>query len=427
MITIIIPTPMEGKLMKETFITSIIGILAIIAIADAQTEYSIWPDSTDPSITISSSPHYVVIDKVTDPLNKLFFFFPGTGATPKMYSEVCKTAARSGYHVISLSYINDQSINMDICTTRTAADTNCYRNARYEILTGEDTHASVDVSLANSAFNRLIKLLQYLTAHYPEDGWGQFLSGDSEVNWPLVATSGHSQGGGHAGFVCKMFPLYRCIMFNATDWDKAAIMPANWIREPGETPSERIYGFTHTKEVAVSLTIEIPTWEAYGIDAFGQLTNVDSTDSPYNNSHMLCTSIDSDEYTTPLEKGSYYHNASCVDAYLPRNNDGTPVYEPVWEYLLGKASSSSIQGWMKRPGKNTEGLQGNITVTGNALLMRLASADNIQAVEIRDIAGRTIFTFDVPSADISALPRGVYIIRLINAGKMVHSLRMARL
>jgi hypothetical protein len=40
------------------------------------------------------------------------------------------------------------------------------------------------------------------------------------------------------------------------------------------------------------------------------------------------------------------------------------------------------------------------------------------------MTGRTILTFDLPAADISALPRGAYIIRLLNRVKAVHSLRM---
>jgi hypothetical protein len=46
---------------------------------------------------------------------------------------------------------------------------------RLEILDGTDRTPLVDVDRANSIENRLIKLLQYLDANRPGEGWGGFL------------------------------------------------------------------------------------------------------------------------------------------------------------------------------------------------------------------------------------------------------------
>ena len=57
----------------------------------------------------------------------------------------------------------------------------CQWKVRREIITGVDTSPLVDVNAANSIVNRLEKLLSYLGAYYPKEGWGQYLSGCSQA------------------------------------------------------------------------------------------------------------------------------------------------------------------------------------------------------------------------------------------------------
>jgi len=121
-------------------------------------------------------------------------------------------------------------------------------------------------------------------------------------------------------------------MFAAMDYNARVGRPANWIAlpnsTPNATPSERFYGFSHQRDQGVNFAIlSTQIWPAYGMDAFGPVVNVDDTAPPYHNSHMLTSNLEA-----PTQN---YHGCIVVDRHLVLLPDGTPVYKPVWEYLLG--------------------------------------------------------------------------------------------
>jgi len=62
------------------------------------------------------------------------------------------------------------------------------------------------------------------------------------------------------------------------------------------------------------------------MNAFGPVTNVDAATPPYQNTHTLTSNLN-----TPTNN---YHSCMAVDLNLALLPDGTPVYKPVWEYLL---------------------------------------------------------------------------------------------
>lgn len=264
--------------------------------------------------------------------HELLLFFPGTHATPWMYRDVLHTAADMGYHVIGLSYENTASINFDVCPSGTTDET-CHRRAREEIWFGVDQHDQLDVDPANAIVNRLETLLNYLERHYRGEGWGEFLDNEGRVIWEAVVTAGHSQGGNHAGFGAKQFPVIRAIMFSCSDW--VAGQTADWIRMPGATPESAFFGFIHTGDAMIFGTIPT-TWEDFGMLDYGDIVSVDETQSPYDGSHGLISSAPLDLANPDIVD---YHNATSVDYATPRMPDGTPVYQPVWQYLLDVAGS----------------------------------------------------------------------------------------
>ncbi len=307
-------------------------VIAAFIPASAQLlQHQVLPSHTDSSIDGNNASHYTYVNKSVASRHKLLLFFPGTNGTPWDYRLFQQTAADMGYHVVGLSYENLASININICPR--TFDSTCHGRARYEIWFGEDQHASIEISYANSVMNRLLMLLQYLEMNYPEENWQQFLS-DSTVQWHRIVTAGHSQGAGHAAFASKLFQVDRVIMMSWTDWAQPG-KTASWIREPGATPDSAYFGFIHTGDASIYAKIPI-TWSDFNMLQFGPIVNIDTTSYPYLNSHSLITSVPIDTLMTQAN----FHNATCVDWATPIDQTAkTPLLLPVWQYLLGKVTT----------------------------------------------------------------------------------------
>lgn len=320
-----------------------LALLALLQPAFSQTPYGfrqILPAATDPAINGSSDPHDVYLDSQTPPLNKLLVFFPGTTASGDDYGLFLQTAAGMGYHVIGLDYENEASINLSVC--QATRDTTCHRRARYEVWFGEDTHDALAVSPPNSVIHRLTRLLQYLHAAYPLERWDQFLLSDGAINWKKITTAGHSQGAGHAAFASKRFEVERTIMISWTDWMYPG-RTADWITAPGPTPDNAYYGFIHTGDAAIYNGIPT-TWNQLGMAAYGPILSVDTSASPYHQTHSLVSSRVIDSLPTMPN----FHNATCVDWMTPINPaTGLPVFLPVWQYLLQPAQPALGQNAQK--------------------------------------------------------------------------------
>ena len=102
-----------------------------------QTEHMVQPNTADPLSGAPNNNHFIYTNPSVTQKNKLFLFFPGTGAAPFNYREILKHAANLGYHAIGLTYPNSDAINQ-ICLTTT--DTTCHSRARLEVFDGIDRH-----------------------------------------------------------------------------------------------------------------------------------------------------------------------------------------------------------------------------------------------------------------------------------------------
>ncbi len=87
--------------------------------------------------------------------------------------EVRSAGSLIGLEPIQRCSANSWSVNEDLCAAN--ADRDCHEKVRRETLTGDDHSSLISVNRPNSIENRLIKLLQYLDANYPQEGWGSFL------------------------------------------------------------------------------------------------------------------------------------------------------------------------------------------------------------------------------------------------------------
>lgn len=283
------------------------------------------PDATDPAVDTALEPHYVCRDETAAPRDALLVFFPGTGATPADYELFVQQAASMGLHAVSLRYPNDLSVNLHHCPGD--PDPNCHANVRREVLYGGDLHPDVTISDANTISNRLVALLRYLDAQDPAAGWGQYLVGDAPA-WERIVVAGHSQGAGMAGMVAHDNLVLRAVLFGWVDQSRG--QPALWITEPNATPGERIYTFEHVEDRTRGEAAKQVMFEAFGLNPENEV-NVDTMAPPYNNAHVLLTSV------TPAIQGdrpsAATHNVVVGDDYVPIV-DGVPVLADAWAYLL---------------------------------------------------------------------------------------------
>lgn len=280
------------------------------------------PQATDPTIDQALDNHYAWLDTTATTNHRLFVFMSGTGLTPAAYQLVQQEAARLGYHVIGLMYPNSVGL-AKVCPTAPDAAA-CYENARLEVIDGTDRSPLVSVNPANSIDNRLTKLLQYLVAQYPEEGWARFLLAGERPKWSQIAISGHSQGGGHAAMIAKIRLVARVVMFSAvTDSLEGASVP--WVATH-VTPSDRYYGLDHDRDE--QFRSNRASWDSLGMAVFGPAVAPETSTAPYGFTHMLVTDV-------PLRgPGRAAHGAPAVDANTPLNADGTPFFRDAWRYLL---------------------------------------------------------------------------------------------
>lgn len=295
----------------------------------ASVERAVAPVATDPAINLALESHFAINPSpAVRAINKLLVFLPGTGAVAQTYRLILRAGAARGYHAVGLTYPNDTAIGT-LCDTD--ADVDCHGKARQEVITGESLSNKVDVNVTNSIVNRLTRLLKYLDTQYPAEGWGQFLNAGQPA-WSRITVAGHSQGGGHAGLMAKLYSLDRAVYFSSpADWRIAAGVPATWITgKANVTPASRQFGFAHLRDSLVPYgTRIVPIWQALSLADYGAAISVDSSNAPFNGSHQLTT--DADPTSFPALNPA--HNATVVDVSTPKNADGTPLFTPVWNYL----------------------------------------------------------------------------------------------
>src|SRR5438132_1456910 len=250
----------------------------------------IAPQATDPAIDRFLDDHYVWLDTTARTNHKLFVFLPGTvvgSATPQrpaQFQLVQQEAAQLGYHVIGLMYVNSGGIAQACPTDPDPAA--CYENARLEVMDGIDRSPIVDVNAANSIDNRLTKLLEYLAAQYPDEGWSRFLAHD-KPKWSQIAISGHSGGGGFAAMIAKVRVVARVVLFAAVT-DSIGTQSVPWVTTH-QTPSDRYYGLAHDRD---SFFRPIrASWDSLGMAASGGAVPPETSEPPYGLTHMLVTDL----------------------------------------------------------------------------------------------------------------------------------------
>jgi hypothetical protein len=296
---------------------------------NAVTVYSITPTETDPSITGPANPNLAMTEPLAQTDGKLVVYLPGTGAHPDDVQLFLQNAASIGFQSIGLQYDNQDSVG-DTCSTNLA----CYGTVRQNKFDGTDPSSFSAIPVQDGVESRLAALLSYLTATYPGEGWGRYLTGSGQPRWGVIVLSGGSQGGGEAAFIGAEEPLSgEVLMSSPVDSNPVTDKSATWLSTvpTGQTPLSRISGFDHTGDTY--RTPILGDWTTMGLDTVGPLTTVDTLPPPYGDAQEL--SSNAALPTIPGESpGTIAHSSPDNDLATPLCPDGTPEYTPVWTYML---------------------------------------------------------------------------------------------
>lgn len=300
-------------------------VAAVVMQSGTSPSYPVKPSETDKAITQFNDPHLVYFDAKSKPRNELLIFLPGTNGKPGGTNLFCETASFLGYHTVALAYPTD----VPATRARNEKDPDAFEKFRLEIIEGRDLSPFVSVDRVNSIENRLIRLLEFLDKKFPDQKWGQFLSG-GKINWAKIAVSGHSQGGGHAGLIAVKHRVARAIMTGAPkDFDRARNAPAAWYKKPA-TPVSGFFTFNHELDrQGCNYEEQLLICKAMGLTALGGPVSVDKEKPPYKNSRILTTKVE------VVPSGSVQAHSSVIgDRITPKDKDGKPVFRAVWEYMM---------------------------------------------------------------------------------------------
>ncbi len=276
--------------------------------------FSVSPRDADPAITRFVDDDVVLSKRTVRADAPLLVFLPGTHGVPQNVKRFLAAAALDGYRAIGLMYDDADAVNV-ICPQN--PDPSCTALVRRKRIYGVNDTKLIDDQPQESIVNRLVKLLQYLDAQRPAEGWKAYLAG-AQPNWSRIAVSGHSQGAGMAAFIAKEHAVARVILFSSP-WDfqrGGALSP--WLREPSATPPDRWFAAYHTKEPMARFIAR--AYLALGI--------------PSANVRVLSLEPQPNANVARLGR-MVYHTSVVGDYTTPLNSDGTPAYSADWLFMLG--------------------------------------------------------------------------------------------
>ena len=218
---------------------------------------------------------------------QLVLFMNGSGgdpahaiATPS--TNFYETAVSLGYAVLAVSYRSNTEVAV-LCTGAAGGAGGCFYPTRQTLILGTfQTGAAVSlddpttgIRLDEGIADRAVLALEWLVKNDPGHPWSAFLlPGDggtdpaSRLDWSHIVAAGHSQGGGHATAIGKMFKTARVVQLSAP-CDSTAGAPAAWLSAangPWATdPSMVFYGLDATGDTICPTFAA--AWQALGMPA----------------------------------------------------------------------------------------------------------------------------------------------------------------
>jgi pimeloyl-ACP methyl ester carboxylesterase len=291
-----------------------------------QIEY-IHPRDTDPRISQFLQDHVVITYPSIPSNGKLLVFLPGTFARPVGFELFEDHAARLGYRVIGLEYVDASPGGGPSTITRICAqspDPDCAGSLRASRWFGGQGADGDAIAPPDGIESRLVSLLKYLNHEHPTAGWAAFYSGDTPV-WSRLVLAGHSQGAGMAAYAARKYPVAGvALLSGGPDGNPSTRQPAAWVEQPSATPPSHWYAMLDATEPQAQamlagladLGVPGPPTPWAGAAAMGA-------------SHIATVDMD------PRSGGK--HESTAADLATPFDGT-TPAYAPVWTFLLGGGS-----------------------------------------------------------------------------------------
>ncbi len=314
-------------------LSAVLALFAAPAFAvEAPPDHSFKMSVADPGVTYSPDRENVAVMNPATPQNGLLLvFLSGTGAAPRMYNRVLRSAVEDGgYHSLGLDWVNgfDTDSKGSNVFGPCGDDAACFAAARQEAFDGKDVTPKVSIGVTDSVLNRLINALTYLDKTYPSEGWGAFLQNGQPL-WSKIVLAGHSNGSGEAAYIATKIAVARVALFSGPS-DSTGTKPnftaATWMTQPLATPASLWYAFGSERDLGGALDRigrYHVNWPAIGL---GQPTRIDGMAPPFGNAHALMTNL------VPCA-GCTAHNMTCGDQTPMNGTDA--VFRPVWDYMLG--------------------------------------------------------------------------------------------
>lgn len=301
---------------RSLIVASVLAVVTRpVRAQDARTEglviRHIAASSLDPAIHRFDDPHYIVFDSTVGPNAPLLLFLPGTGGRPQNTSEFANTAARQGYRVIGLAYVDEPAVSQ-VCPRN--PDAECSERVRRKRIYGENVTSLVDDRAEESIVTRLTKLLSALDHDHPAEGWSRYLK-DGQLQWANIAVSGLSQGAGMAAYVAQRTEVARVVLFSSP-WDNYGPrhVLAPWVMHGnGATPADRWYAAYHRNENTADIIAR--AYSALRI--------------PRDHVHVFMLDPARRAGENP------FHPSVVANGATPRAADGRPAYLDEWRAMLG--------------------------------------------------------------------------------------------
>jgi len=284
--------------------------------ANAAEPLRILPSDTDPRIRGFNLPHSCWLPSGPD-RHELLLFLPGTGGRPKEHFRFAETAARFGYHVISLMYPDNMAAQKKCGKS---SDPDAHLKFRLAIIRGGDALPHRRIAPYDSIESRLERLLTHLTRLKPDDGWKEFLNGRGGIHWDKIAVSGMSQGGGHAIIIAKYHHVARVLTFGSPkDYNFRLRRPPNGFDSRTATPLERYFTFNHLQDNGHGCTHaqQMETLRQMGLVMLG-VADADTTGPDFGHAHVLISNAN--------PKSGGFHGFPLFS--------GRAVCPVVWKYML---------------------------------------------------------------------------------------------
>jgi Secretion system C-terminal sorting domain len=364
--------------------------------------FSVNPTVTDSNIPLDFGKHYTFYNPDCNPQGTLLLHLVGTGGNPSSSQIYPTIAANNGFHVLSLKYNNDTSVQL---ACNNSPDVDCHYKLRKEIIEGIDYSPIYVVDSVNSIYHRLIKLLQYMDTNNPSQNWNQFYTVDS-VHWNSVILSGHSQGGGHAPVIAISKPVKRVLMFAApNDYSASFTQYAPWTNMAHVTPDSAYFSFNNLYDGVGDYDWQYQEAVNLGESTFGDSTLVDGNSCTYNNSHNLYTIIDSNFLAN--------HGMVISDQHINFDGQGDPVFKSVWLYMLGIPCTK-----LKINANDWFDFEIFPNPSSKLITIKTVDAPSGFEVEVLNAFGQTVISkssgSDKMNIDISELPAGLYFLKIRN-------------